>query len=79
MTPTGQVVFFCKLLINGFSHDTKISCIRLFWAGAKNISLIFAMRRPFKYDPLSPESKTQASFSAKILREFSETFAEEFC
>ena len=28
-------VFFCKLLLNGASHDTKIGCISLVWAGAK--------------------------------------------
>ena len=26
---------FCKLLLNGASHDTKIGCIRLVLAGAK--------------------------------------------
>ena len=33
MTPNGPV-FFCKLLLNGASHETKIGCIRLVWAGA---------------------------------------------
>ena len=27
--------FFYKLLLNGASNDTKMGCIRLFWAGAK--------------------------------------------
>ena len=34
MTLTGPV-FFCKLLLNGASHDTKIGCIGLVWAGPK--------------------------------------------
>ena len=27
--------FFCKLLLNGASHDTKIGCIRFVWAGSE--------------------------------------------
>ena len=25
----------CKLLLNGFSHDTKVGCVRLVWAEAE--------------------------------------------
>ena len=41
--------FICKLLLNGASHDTKIGCNSLVWAGANKYKfLIFAMRRTFK-------------------------------
>ena len=46
LAPTGPV-FFCKLLLNGASYDTKIVCIRLVWAGAKKINH-FATCWPFK-------------------------------
>ena len=37
--------FFCKLLLNGASHDTKIGCNSLVWAGANKYKfLMFAMR-----------------------------------
>ena len=42
MTCTGPV-FFCKLLLNCASHDTKISCIRLVWAGAKKYKFWFLL------------------------------------
>ena len=35
MTHTGPIFFFCKSLLNYASHDTKIDCISLVWAGAK--------------------------------------------
>ena len=41
MTPTELVFFFWKLLLNGFSHDTKIGYIRLVWAGAKMYKFSF--------------------------------------
>ena len=42
MTLTGPV-FFCKLLLNVASHDTKIDCIRLVWAGAKKYEFSFLL------------------------------------
>ena len=42
MTPTGPL-FFCKLLQNGASHETKIGCIRLVWAGAKKYKFSFLL------------------------------------
>ena len=36
-------VFFCKLLLNGASHDTKIGCISLVWAGAKKYKFYFLL------------------------------------
>ena len=41
ITLTGPV-FFCKLLLNGATHDTKIDCIRLVWAGAKKYNFCYA-------------------------------------
>ena len=35
--------FFCKLLLNGASHDTKIGCIPLVWAGAKKHKFSFLL------------------------------------
>ena len=32
---------FLKLFLNGASHDTKIGCIRLVWAGTKIINFQF--------------------------------------
>ena len=41
--------FFCKLLLNGASHDdTKIGCIRLVWTGAKNIFSFLLCAGPFR-------------------------------
>ena len=42
MTLTGPVVF-CKLLLNGASHDTKNGCIRLVRAGAKKFKFLFLL------------------------------------
>ena len=42
MTLTGPM-FFCKLLLNGASHDTNIGCIRLVWAGAKENKFSFLL------------------------------------
>ena len=36
-------VFFCKLLLNGASHDTKIGFIRLVWAGNKKYKFSFLL------------------------------------
>ena len=36
-----QLLLFLKLLLNGASHDTKIGCIRLVWAGAKTYKFSF--------------------------------------
>ena len=38
---TGPI--FCKLLLNGASHDTMIGCIRLVWAGAKKYKFSFLL------------------------------------
>ena len=42
VTLTGPVVFY-KLLLNGDSHDTKIGCIRLVWAGDKKYNFSFLL------------------------------------
>ena len=36
-------MFFCKLLLNGGPHGTKIGSIRLVWAGAKNYKFSFLL------------------------------------
>ena len=38
---TGPI--FCKLLLNGASHDTMIGCISLVWAGAKKYKFSFLL------------------------------------
>ena len=38
-----SVFFFCKLLLNGASHDTKIGCISLVSAGAKKYRFSFLL------------------------------------
>ena len=35
--------FFCKFLLNGASHDNKIGCIRLVWAGARKYNFSFLL------------------------------------
>ena len=42
MTPNGPMFFF-KLLLNSASHDTKIGCIALVWAGVKQYKFSLSM------------------------------------
>ena len=60
MNLTEPVFFFCKLLLNGASHYTKIGCIRLVWAGAKKYFSfqLCALRRPFKF-PIQDSCSSQ--------------------
>ena len=41
--PHWTSVFFCKKLLTGASHDTKIGCIRLVWAVAKRYKFSFLL------------------------------------
>ena len=42
MTPNGSI-FFCKLLLNGASNDTKIGCIQFLWAEANKYKFSFLL------------------------------------
>ena len=40
---TNRTSVFCKLLLNGASHDTKNGCIRFFLAGVKKYKFSFLL------------------------------------
>ena len=59
--------FFCKLLLNGASYESKNGCIQFLGAGAKKLSiLIFATHSPFKYMKICYKSDVHTYFKSTL-------------